>query len=626
MSPLEQHVNAVIAQFPLPAGADGAPIRFAYGTAGFRTTGAHIAPVAARVALLLVLRAHAQGGAPVGAMVTASHNPAKDNGLKLVDADGGMLAIAWEAHATALANTATAGDYLAALAAIEAAEGVSLAALDGAAARQRLVFVGRDTRATSAGIVAALTAGVGAYCAVADVGVVTTPALHWFVWWECQQRRKAAAAVDSADRAAFLAQPTQLSSYYDSYAASFAELMALAGGSVRRTVVVDCANGVGTIGLAALAAALERANGGEGPSAIAWEFQNTATDDAALLNLDCGADHTQKTKAPPAGFLPRAKQHAAERAAAGAAIRAAHASFYSVDGDADRIVAFDMFTDATQSAPAERATLLDGDRIIAIMAITVQQLLDSVSFFEAAKAKGDATYVKAFAAEPGLGVVQTAYANGGSTAYMHACLEAKLLCAATGVKHVHPVAAAEDIGIYFEANGHGTMLFNDGAHSGGGGGGGAKPFLHALEEFSAKWGAECAAARQLVLLSRVLSQCCGDAMADILALEACLAINGWTFAEWRDVYADLPSLQLKVTVGDPQLITNTADQTKALTPAGMQPAIDAAVAACGAKLARAFVRPSGTEPVVRVYAESADEAATVALAQAVHDIVVKFVP
>ena len=29
-------------------------------------------------------------------MVTASHNPVRDNGVKLVDADGGMLASSWE--------------------------------------------------------------------------------------------------------------------------------------------------------------------------------------------------------------------------------------------------------------------------------------------------------------------------------------------------------------------------------------------------------------------------------------------------------------------------------------------------------------------------------------------------
>lgn len=58
-----------------------------------------------------------------------------------------------------------------------------------------------------------------------------------------------------------------------------------------------------------------------------------------------------------------------------------------------------------------------------------------------------------------VGIVQTAYANGGSTAYL-----GKLRCATavtpTGVKHLHHAALQYDIGIYFEANGHGTVLFS----------------------------------------------------------------------------------------------------------------------------------------------------------------------
>lgn len=32
--------------------------------------------------------------------------------------------------------------------------------------------------------------------------------------------------------------------------------------------------------------------------------------------------------------------------------------------------------------------------------------------------------------------------------------------AATGVKHLHQKAEKYDIGVYFEANGHGTVIFN----------------------------------------------------------------------------------------------------------------------------------------------------------------------
>jgi len=37
-------------------------------------------------------------------MITASHNPEEDNGVKLIDSDGEMLEASWEVHATNLAN------------------------------------------------------------------------------------------------------------------------------------------------------------------------------------------------------------------------------------------------------------------------------------------------------------------------------------------------------------------------------------------------------------------------------------------------------------------------------------------------------------------------------------------
>jgi phosphoacetylglucosamine mutase len=48
-------------------------------------------------------------------MVTASHNPEQDNGLKLVEASGEMLEPAWEAHATQLAQAQTEEQLLQAL-------------------------------------------------------------------------------------------------------------------------------------------------------------------------------------------------------------------------------------------------------------------------------------------------------------------------------------------------------------------------------------------------------------------------------------------------------------------------------------------------------------------------------
>ena len=46
--------------------------------------------------------------AAIGVMVTASHNPPEDNGLKVVEPQGEMLLPRWENYSTLLSNTDSA--------------------------------------------------------------------------------------------------------------------------------------------------------------------------------------------------------------------------------------------------------------------------------------------------------------------------------------------------------------------------------------------------------------------------------------------------------------------------------------------------------------------------------------
>eukprot|EP00882_Tetradesmus_deserticola_P029643 GHRQ01033225.1.p1 GENE.GHRQ01033225.1~~GHRQ01033225.1.p1 ORF type:complete len:224 (+),score=41.88 GHRQ01033225.1:303-974(+) len=124
--------------------------RPSYGTAGFRAEASLLPSTMFRCGMLIGLKASSCGQA-CGVMVTASHNPEQDNGLKLVEASGEMLDQAWEAHATQLAQAQTEEQLLQALAAL--AETLQPAGSPGR------VIIGCDTRPSGADLAAACSAG-----------------------------------------------------------------------------------------------------------------------------------------------------------------------------------------------------------------------------------------------------------------------------------------------------------------------------------------------------------------------------------------------------------------------------------------------------------------------------------
>jgi phosphoacetylglucosamine mutase len=70
---------------------------------------------------------------------------------------------------------------------------------------------------------------------------------------------------------------------------------------------------------------------------------------------------------------------------------------------------------------------------------------------------------------------------------------------------------------------------------------------------------------------------------------------------WHKIYTDLPSKQLKVPVLNKSLVTCSEDETSVITPKALQDELN--VLMSEVSLGRCFIRPSGTEDVVRVYAE-----------------------
>ena len=91
---------------------------------------------------------------------------------------------------------------------------------------------------------------------------------------------------------------------------------------------------------------------------------------------------------------------------------------------------------------------------------------------------------------------------------------------------------------------------------------------------------------------------------------------------WEHIYQDLPSKQMKVSVANKGLVQCSEDEMRAIEPAALQAELDLAMAKT--KQGRCFVRPSGTEDVVRIYAEAATVSEAESLAEAAKVAIMKY--
>ncbi|XP_056150763.1 phosphoacetylglucosamine mutase [Lampris incognitus] len=521
-----QEVTQKSMQHPKPKGLD-----LQYGTAGFRDNAQHLDHIMFRMGLLATLRSK-KTKATIGVMVTASHNPEEDNGVKLIDPMGEMVTPAWEVYATQLAN-AEEEDLLTALKDIIEREGINLA-------EEANVFVGKDTRSSSASLSQAVLDGVSALGGHSkDYGLVTTPQLHYMVCCQNTQGRYGEATVEG---------------YYNKLSQAFLQLTSDVPNRTddQKHLVVDGANGIGALKIREMEGHIKKG--------LQISLFNDGT--GGKLNYQCGADFVKVQQKAPADI----KMNVGERCC-------------SFDGDADRIVYYYSDTEG-------RFHLLDGDKIATLISTFLKELLTQAGL------------------NLKIAVVQTAYANGSSTHYLEDTMKVIVRCTKTGVKHLHHAAQEFDIGVYFEANGHGTVLFSKAAEE----------KIQQLVDSSSSDERRSAA----ILLHNtvnLINQTVGDAISDMLIIEAILAIKGMTVQQWDAIYTDLPNRQLKVKVSDRRVIDTTDAERRTVSPAGLQGAIDSLVKKY--RKARSFVRPSGTEDVVRVYAEAETQESADALANEV---------
>lgn len=429
--------------------------------------------------------------AAIGLMITASHNLEPDNGIKLIDPAGEMLESSWETIATNLVNVPD-NKLVSMLIHISTKEHINLSAL----AR---IIIGRDTRKSSPILLNAALAGIKAlHGSITDLGLVTTPQLHYIV--VCTNTN------------GVYGDPT-LQGYYSKLTTVFRSIRDIEtnNGKYTNVLQLDAANGIGAI--------------------AAKEFQRYLgdvldiklfNDGSGGLNHMCGADYVKVQQTLPLNIPSETNVRCV-----------------SIDGDADRVIYF--YKDSSN-----KLHLLDGDRIATLVASYFKELLETSGL------------------SLQLGLVQTAYANGGSTDYISNILKIPVACVSTGVKYLHKKALEFDIGIYFEANGHGTVIFKNTAK---------QIIKNHAENKTLSEGQRMASAKLRDVID-LINETVGDALSDMLLVETILHAKGWDIMEWEKSYNDFPNKQLKVRVKDRNVITTTNAERHCLTPLGLQEEID----------------------------------------------------
>ena len=417
------------------------------------------------------------------------------------------------------------------------------------------IILGYDTRESSERLAAEARQGILlAGGDVIELGLVTTPQLHFATKY----------ANDNNSNNNKLIGSILLDAYYDTISSGYHTLMSTINDNDSKDddVIIDASYGVGSLGATAIMKKIPN---------IKVHIRNNAFD--GPVNEGCGAEYVQKTQNPPCSFDDT---HDTD------------CKLCSFDGDADRIV-FHYF-----SSKENKWILLDGDKIASLISVLLRQEIDKSGLSE----------------QISFGIIQTAYANGSSTKYLKS-IGVPIEMAKTGVKYLHRAAEKYDAGVYFEANGHGTVLFSE-------------KYLQLLETAKATSERMELALKRLKGVAEVINQAIGDAISDMLITMAALRILELDQNTWNDLYSDLPSKQMKVPVAADKKtkFIPSDDETYLIQPEHIQSSLKEEMSKYDQ--GRCFCRPSGTEDVVRIYAEAADEISANELANSCLNILESF--